>query len=608
VLGKFTSPKYAGLLEYGGTHGGAYLLRRGMFMPWEIAELLDPEFVQAGLATLQTLPRLSETTAGVNRRRAKISALEMNWYLRNQLLRDADWAGMAHSLEIRVPFVDVAVLRSLAPSLVSANPPDKRDMADAPRRKLPDAILQRRKTGFQIPVRDWLLKGKQKIEGRRQKFAERGLRGWARHVHAQFTGPEVLTRRPRRSVLAHAQTKKAGRTILVLATDAFGGHGGIAKFNRDLLNALCAYPSSDRVVALPRLMPGPPSALPEKLIWETRALGGKLRFLRAAIEASRGASFDAIVCGHINLLPAAFLARRLMQPFPSGLRPPIILVIHGVDAWQPTRSAFSNRLAARADFFIAVSNLTKERFVSWSKADVRRGLILPNCVDLARLAPGPKPAALLKRYGLEERLVLLTLGRLAAAERYKGFDEVLEVLPVLAKKIPNLSYVIAGDGPDKSRLQAKAAALGVAERVVFTGHVSDLEKADHYRLADAYVMPSRGEGFGIVFLEAMACGIPVIGSRVDGSREALRNGELGALVDPSNSEEIMTAIETSLRKPRGSVPPGLEYFSQQQFERRCHQILESVFLAHLPGTPRSDYASNSTPSPKRGSQNETARA
>ena len=180
VLRRCTSPKYAGLLEYGGTHGGAYLLRRGMFMPWELPALLDPDLVRAGWNELQPLLRLDETHAALPAPRQKVSALEAVWYMRNQLLRDADWASMAHSVEVRVPLVDVALWRSLAPLIASENPLGKQSLANSPRPTLPAAVLNRPKTGFFIPVRDWLM------DGSSSASAERGLRGWARFVHAQF--------------------------------------------------------------------------------------------------------------------------------------------------------------------------------------------------------------------------------------------------------------------------------------------------------------------------------------------------------------------------------------------------------------------------------------
>lgn len=182
ILKRFTSPKYAGLVEYGGTYGGAYLLRRSMVMPWELPKFLDAEVVRQGWEELQSLPRLKQTTHGLASAQQKVSALELSWYMRNQLLRDSDWAGMAHSLEIRVPFVDPELLKRIAPLLAGEKPPTKRDMANAPARKLPDAILQRPKTGFAIPVREWLTKQKEPTQ-------DRGLRRWANEVYGQFAPP-----------------------------------------------------------------------------------------------------------------------------------------------------------------------------------------------------------------------------------------------------------------------------------------------------------------------------------------------------------------------------------------------------------------------------------
>src|SRR5437764_3401570 len=156
IVKRFTSPKYAGMFEYGGTYPGAYLLRRGMFMPWELPELLEREMVNAGWAELQTLLRLDETLDGIKSPRLKVSALEMNWYMRNQLLRDSDWAGMGHSVEIRVPFVDINLLRSIGPLLASTHPPSKRDTAATASPLITAEMLGRHKTGFQVPVRECL--------------------------------------------------------------------------------------------------------------------------------------------------------------------------------------------------------------------------------------------------------------------------------------------------------------------------------------------------------------------------------------------------------------------------------------------------------------------
>lgn len=179
LLKHLTSPKYAGLLEYGASVEEAYLLRRSLFMPWELPEVMDPEEAREGWNGLKTIESLRHCTAGLESDRARLSALEISFYMRNQLLRDADWAGMAHSVEIRVPLVDSVLFETLAPSLAGPAPFGKQDMARCPLHPLPEEVLSRRKTGFSVPIRDWL----------REKGAApgpRGLRGWAVELLGSF--------------------------------------------------------------------------------------------------------------------------------------------------------------------------------------------------------------------------------------------------------------------------------------------------------------------------------------------------------------------------------------------------------------------------------------
>ena len=162
-----------------------YLLRRGLFMPWELADVLEPDMAREGWRALEPLVRLEDCASRIPEPRRKVAALEMAWYMRNQLLRDADWAGMAHSLEIRVPFVDAQLFRSLAPHLGRPGGPDKGAMARTPATPLPGAVLARPKSGFSIPVRDWLHGDAGNGRG------ERGLRGWARRVYREATGAGI---------------------------------------------------------------------------------------------------------------------------------------------------------------------------------------------------------------------------------------------------------------------------------------------------------------------------------------------------------------------------------------------------------------------------------
>jgi phosphatidyl-myo-inositol dimannoside synthase len=327
--------------------------------------------------------------------------------------------------------------------------------------------------------------------------------------------------------------------ILMLLSDGFGGFGGIAKFNRDFLTALDSCEVVVRVQALPRLIPGPiDETIPEAVVYDRKAATGKLAFMtRLATHLHAGERRNLVVCGHLNLLPAAWAYART-----RGAR--LALIVHGIEARAPR---LSTRLVARdIDTVIAVSRHTAEIFATWSGVSLDRTFILPNCVDLDRFVPAERDAALAARYGLDASRVLLTVGRLAGEERYKGVDAVLEAMPRLLARFPDLKYLVVGDGSDRPRLEAKSAALGIGSRVAFAGRIAEAEKVAHYNLADAYVMPSFGEGFGIVLIEAAACGIPVIGSRADGSREALLDGRLGRLVDPHCQDEIADTIAAVL--------------------------------------------------------------
>jgi asparagine synthase (glutamine-hydrolysing) len=151
-------PKVRALLEYSNTWAGTYLLRRGLFLPHELSEIMNPELVREGLRRLKPLQLLARSITpdpGTDIRR--VCALESSQYMRNQLLRDADWAGMAHGLEIRVPLVDVTLLRSIAPAIDGLGAgAGKAALAKAPSRPLPDDIVMRAKTGFGVPTGAWM--------------------------------------------------------------------------------------------------------------------------------------------------------------------------------------------------------------------------------------------------------------------------------------------------------------------------------------------------------------------------------------------------------------------------------------------------------------------
>jgi phosphatidyl-myo-inositol dimannoside synthase len=328
--------------------------------------------------------------------------------------------------------------------------------------------------------------------------------------------------------------------LLALLSDAFGSDGGIAEFNRHLLRALATDERVTRCYGLARS--GRAQAdVPEAVRWAI--VPGKVDYVWQAMRLASASLCDLIVCAHVNLMPLA-LAIRAIRP-----RARLWTVGHGIEIWKRPRW-YRKRAFETSHLVTAVSEHTKGRILTWADIPEERIKILPNCVDATRFTPGERPRSLAARYGLEGRRVALTVGRLSAAEQYKGHDRVLRALPAVLQRVKDLSYLIVGDGDDRSRLQALASSLGISGHVVFAGHVPADEVVDHYRLADVFVMPSAGEGFGIVYLEAAAVGLTPIASDKDAGAEIV--SKLGGLrVRLNDAESLAQALVVGLRLGRG---------------------------------------------------------
>lgn len=184
------SPKALGLAEYGGSYAGAYFLRRGVYLPFELKTQLDSALLQDGMRRLGNIDRINATslTPDPGDPFTRVASLESSWYLRNQLLRDADWAGMAHSLEIRTPLVDIGLLRALSPVLRQMQGKrGKRILASSPSTALPSALVSRAKTGFSVPTTAWSMRAATGV-----RSASRGSesRYWCGYVYGQARNPQ----------------------------------------------------------------------------------------------------------------------------------------------------------------------------------------------------------------------------------------------------------------------------------------------------------------------------------------------------------------------------------------------------------------------------------
>jgi len=320
--------------------------------------------------------------------------------------------------------------------------------------------------------------------------------------------------------------------MLALVGDAWGGRGGIAQYNRDLLGALAASGAVRTIEVLPRHAPDP--AEPPAGVVQRRARPGRIVYALSALTAGLTGPVELVFCGHLYMAPLAALLARL-----KGAR--LIVQTHGIEAW-PRPSRLRRAAVEAADLVLAVSRHTRARVLDWAALEPERVRVLPNTVGEA-FTPGDG-APLRRAWGLEGKRVLLTVGRMSAQERYKGHDRVIAAMPRLD---PDVVYVVLGDGDDRPRLEALARAQGVADRVRFMGPVDLRTLIQAYRTADLFVMPSTGEGFGIAYLEAMACGTPALGLSAAGAVDALGDGELGTTVA---EDELASAVGAALSRPR----------------------------------------------------------
>ena len=288
----------------------------------------------------------------------------------------------------------------------------------------------------------------------------------------------------------------------------------------------------------------------------------RIRFLYAAID--KGIDSQIVILSHVNLLTVGYFIK-LFSP-----KTKVILIAHGIEVWS-SFPGWKKRMLQRCDQVIPVSDFTKKKMMEMYQLPEQKFTILNNCLD--PFLPPPKQTkkdnSLLARYGMDASdMVLLTLTRLASKEKYKGYDQVIQAVYELRHTHPAIKYLLVGkyDAIEKARLDTVIKRLGLQNQVVFSGFIADEELAAHYALADVYIMPSQKEGFGIVFIEAMFYGKPVIAGNKDGSADALKNGNLGLLVDPDNQQQITHALVEVLSNTEKYIPNHQEVMQNFSFE------------------------------------------
>lgn len=353
--------------------------------------------------------------------------------------------------------------------------------------------------------------------------------------------------------------------ILYLATDAFGANGGIAQSNQDLLSGLSQIEDIECI----NLITKSGLSIGNSCIGKVKPLNinkvSTFEFIRLSIRSAMGGC-NVIICGHINYL---YLCVFLKICTNSKL----VLMAHGIEVWGGNKK--KALLASWIDSIWHVSFFTKKKMSKWLTSYKKQYTWLPNLINLEKYKKRPKNEDIQKKYGLEHKKVLLTVSRLSSTERYKGHDELISVMPRLILLYPDIRYLIVGDGDDRTRLEYKVSQLGIEDYVVFTGYISQEEKLDLYAISNVFVMVGAGEGFGLVYLESLACGTPVVGSILDASREVLLDGKIGELANPTDLDSIVEAVTRALMNPNREYPELIE-FSWPKYLARVKAAYQSL--------------------------------
>ncbi len=368
-------------------------------------------------------------------------------------------------------------------------------------------------------------------------------------------------------------------SLLFLTLRTFSATGGIEKVCKVLSKGLCDLQKEATLQNVKIYsMYDRQDELDKKYIKDDCFKGFAERKIKFVLEAiNLGRKTNVVVLSHINLLLIGLLIK-ICSP-----KTKLILIAHGIEVWNPV-SMVRRWGFKKCNLILTVSSFTRNRMMELFNIPFNKIIVLNNCLDpfLQQPSTRQKDELLLRKTGfLPSDFVLLTLTRLSSKERYKGYDNVLLSIKTLKQSYPGIKYLIVGkfDEEEIKRVGKIIDELDIKQNVFLSGFVPDEELAKYFQLADVYVMPSKKEGFGIVFIEAMFYGLPVIAGNKDGSTDALLDGKMGLLVDPDNQQEIDSAIEKILLNQPAFIPDNellLQHFDFLNYKKKVKNILYSL--------------------------------
>lgn len=372
---------------------------------------------------------------------------------------------------------------------------------------------------------------------------------------------------------------KASRIGFVFLT-VFAGEGGIQSYVKDVLRAYASQanlPPADIFLLRDQATDSNPFKDTDKFRFyyfnNRQTTLGRLHLASQLSWHLLKQQYSRIICGHVFLSPLVGTLCQLFQV-------PYTVMTYGKEVWSPVPSLQRRALHQAHDIW-AISRYSRQLACSANHLDPDQFRMLPCIVNGEVFTPGEKDPELIVRYGLQDSRVLMTVARLWPGDIYKGVDVTIRALPKILNAFPDVKYLVIGRGDDQPRLAKLAQDIGVRDRVVFAGFVPDEALVSHYRLADAYIMPSK-EGFGIVYLEAMACGVPTLSGDDDGSADPLQDSRVGWRVPYRDPEAVAAACIEILKgdDPRCNGPwlreQTLAHFSYDSLQRQVGKLLESL--------------------------------
>ncbi len=357
---------------------------------------------------------------------------------------------------------------------------------------------------------------------------------------------------------------------LMIAPEVFRAEGGIARILRAYLHALLQAPQSPVEKKVGLVVMNDDRASKQRIPAYLHAQSiaplslanrSKIRFVLASLR--HGFTANRIICGHLHQAPVA--------RFLKLLRPKLkyYIVAHGIEVWR-SYSRQEKSALLNAERILCVSDYSRRQILHYLPTlDPQRLLIVPNTLDPDFELPElPSPRR------ISNDLRILSVGRLTSVDIEKGFESLIKAMPLIRAKIPQATLRIAGGGNDLERLRALANENGGPGVIDLLGRISDEELRAEYKRCDFFAMPSRKEGFGLVYLEAMSFGKPCLAARAGGAPEVV-NDDVGALVEYGNLEEIAEACCKLYQRPQDpeKMRAHLQKFSFAEFTQRLNEAL-----------------------------------